>query len=111
MYYLYNKKEGADQLLLMFTFVCVYAKSGFLMTWFIFQKTEEQNARYQLELRARDDFLHMSEEDARQHARNFTLFEQQIAEKDNIIRFRYSLAHFKDEIQKKSMSGSAMAKW
>ena len=72
----------------------MYAKSGFLMTWLIFQKTEEQNARYQLELRARDDFLHMSEEDTRQHARNFTMFEQQIAEKDNIIRYKINIIAF-----------------
>ena len=45
------------------------------------------NTELQVELRARDDFLHMSEEDFNQHNRTVSHLEQQIIEKDNVIRY------------------------
>ncbi|XP_060568245.1 centrosomal protein of 63 kDa-like isoform X7 [Ruditapes philippinarum] len=50
------------------------------------RKLEELNSEFQAELRARDDFLRMSEEDSKQHAKDIALLNKQISEKDDIIR-------------------------
>lgn len=51
------------------------------------QKLEELNAELQAELRARDSFLQMSEDDRNQHAQDLAFLNQQVAEKDEIIKY------------------------
>ncbi|XP_052818656.1 centrosomal protein of 63 kDa-like isoform X2 [Mya arenaria] len=50
------------------------------------RKLEDLNAELQGELRARDDFLQMSEEDSRQHENNIAVLNKQIQKKDDIIK-------------------------
>jgi len=52
----------------------------------VIQRLEELTGELQAELRARDNFLSMSEEDSKQHEKTIAVLNRQIAEKDNIIK-------------------------
>jgi len=52
----------------------------------ISQKLEELNGELQAELRARDDFLKISEEDSKQNTMNITLLQKQNDDKDEVIK-------------------------